>query len=684
VAPDGSRDENVFDIQQGVAIALFVKEPGVTGPRRVWHADLWGLRESKNARLLEATCETLRWGQLQPRSPSYLFVPQDTALLEEYRANPTLTEVLPLNGVGITTARDAMVIDFDAEPLVERARAFRDSTDSDSELCATLDIPEKRGWNIPAARRSLQQESDLQQFVKRVLYRPFDERHIFYHDALVWRTVRRITRHVLTGPGLGMIVPRRVETAGPWQHCLAAAQMIDHVAVSSKTIDYLFPLYLYPDAGGLFPSGGAGFQPAAVPGVGDSLQVTRRRLPHWQVGGSTYFITFRLKGSVRGVAGWKRETTAGWKPATPSGTAAGWKPALPTSGAGWKPALPRPVRELSLEERKVVLEALLFWHGQKWTVQMVTVLPDHVHVLATPLEQAAGSWFPLSEILHGVKRHSALKINRLRGTRGSVWQGESFDRIVRDQKEFDEKATYILNNAPKAGLVSDAWEYDGLWVDQEPDKLETRRTEEGRRLETCATGRRANLNPKCVAEIQQRLALAFVPDGRGDLTTTFGPEDVFDYIYSVLHSPTYRSRYAEFLKRDFPRIPFTSSRDLFAALVAKGGDLIALHLMESPLLDSPITSFPEPGSDKVERVAYNDNQRRVYINKTQCFDGVPKAVWEFHVGGYQVCEKWLKDRKGRKLDGDDLTHYKKIVVALHETIRLMAEIDALIPSWPIA
>jgi predicted helicase len=193
-----------------------------------------------------------------------------------------------------------------------------------------------------------------------------------------------------------------------------------------------------------------------------------------------------------------------------------------------------------------------------------------------------------------------------------------------------------------------------------------------------------NLDPLLLAELEQRLSLRFVPDGPGDLTSTFGPEDVFAYIYAILHCPTYRTRYAEFLKRDFPRIPFTSSRDLFAALVAKGRDLIALHLMESPLLNTLITSFPERGSDRVERVEYNPNERRVYIHRTQYFDRVPKEVWEFHVGGYQVCDKWLKDRKGRKLDNNDLQHYQKIVVALNETIRLMAEIDALIPSWPVS
>ena len=121
---------------------------------------------------------------------------------------------------------------------------------------------------------------------------------------------------------------------------------------------------------------------------------------------------------------------------------------------------------------------------------------------------------------------------------------------------------------------------------------------------------------------------------------------------------------------------------LFRALAEKGEELVALHLMESPTLDHLVTTFPITGSSMVEKVRYAE-PGRVYINKTQYFEGVQPEVWEFHIGGYQVLEKWLKDRKGRTLSYDDVTHYGKIVVALKETIRLMAEIDDIIPSWPM-
>ncbi len=163
-------------------------------------------------------------------------------------------------------------------------------------------------------------------------------------------------------------------------------------------------------------------------------------------------------------------------------------------------------------------------------------------------------------------------------------------------------------------------------------------------------GRRANLNPKFIADVTQRLGLKWVPVDRGDLKKTVGPEDVFHYAYAVFHSPTYRTRYAEFLKIDFPRLPLTSDLALFRALAGNGAELVALHLMESPKLDDFITEFPVKGDCEVERVQYTDTDHRVWINSTQYFGGVPKAVWDFHVGGYQVCEKWLKDRKSPQID----------------------------------
>ena len=171
--------------------------------------------------------------------------------------------------------------------------------------------------------------------------------------------------------------------------------------------------------------------------------------------------------------------------------------------------------------------------------------------------------------------------------------------------------------------------------------------------------------------------------GRGDLAKTFGPEDVFHYIYAVLHSPTYRSRYAEFLKSDYPRLPITSKKPQFKKLVALGEQLTALHLMESTKPGKSIAGYNVSGSNIVEQVRYLDTKKQVYINKTQFFDNIPPEVWEFQIGGYQVCEKWLKDRKERKLSFEDIRHYQKIIAAIAETIGLMSTIDKAIPTWPV-
>jgi len=196
--------------------------------------------------------------------------------------------------------------------------------------------------------------------------------------------------------------------------------------------------------------------------------------------------------------------------------------------------------------------------------------------------------------------------------------------------------------------------------------------------------RMPNLAPDFIQILSDHLGMDFIQNGTGDVNVTFGPEDLFHYMYSVFHSPGYRSRYADFLKRDFPRLPLTSNIELFRALCGLGERLKALHLMEEPA--DPITTYPERGDNSVDKVRYDDRNERVYINESQFFEGVPRRVWQFHVGGYQVCRKWLKDRKGRRLSYDDLTHYQRVVSALRDTIDIMAEIDEAIEEhggWPL-
>lgn len=195
--------------------------------------------------------------------------------------------------------------------------------------------------------------------------------------------------------------------------------------------------------------------------------------------------------------------------------------------------------------------------------------------------------------------------------------------------------------------------------------------------------RRPNLSDEFISDFAIKLGINFIPDGKGDRVKTFAPEDVFAYIYAIFHSPTYRKRYAEFLKTDFPRLPLTSKPELFKQLCDLGDRLIELHLMEKHGED--ITTYPIEGENMVDKVSYSEPKQdelgKVWINKTQYFKGVSQQVWEFYIGGYQVCDKWLKDRKGRTLSYEDLMHYKNIVSAISETIDLMKSIDQTIDKF---
>lgn len=231
--------------------------------------------------------------------------------------------------------------------------------------------------------------------------------------------------------------------------------------------------------------------------------------------------------------------------------------------------------------------------------------------------------------------------------------------------------------------------YDGSYV----SPLYLYPTKPGEARTDAPGGRRPNLAPDFIADCERRWGLSSVPDGKGDLKNTFGPEDVFHYMYAVFHSPEYRRRYADFLKRDFPRLPLTSNVKLLRGLCLLGEQLTALHLMREGAVDEarfPLPGFPVAApreTDRlVERPRYDAEKGRVWINKTQYFDGVAPETWDFHIGGYQVCEKWLKDRKGRLLSSDDIDHYRLVCATLAQTRVLMGEIDSLIEKhggWPL-
>ena len=193
------------------------------------------------------------------------------------------------------------------------------------------------------------------------------------------------------------------------------------------------------------------------------------------------------------------------------------------------------------------------------------------------------------------------------------------------------------------------------------------------------SSRKPNLNMDLVKEIAANLKMEFAHGEEQRRNDAFSPEDLLDYIYAVLHSPGYRETYREFLKTDFdfPRVPFPADKKQFRTLVKLGAELRALHLMESEKLNKLTTDYPEIGDNIVRQVKREKD--KVRINKTQYFAKIPNDAWNFHIGGFQPAQKYLKDRKNRRLTLAEIGHYQKIIVALVETEKIMKKIDACLP-----
>jgi len=446
--PDGSKDENVFDIRQGVAIAFFINRGGKETRGTVRHADLWGAREAKYAWLDAYDLKHTDWRDVKPASPFHLFVPRDEAGSQRYQEFMTVAEVFPLNGVGMTTARDEFVIGTQKSSLINRVCLFKHNKGSDDELHTYFSIRRKKGWSIRRAWNMLQELTDTQltEHVVPVLYRPFDVRWIFYHDSVVWRTVKRVMRHMLAGENVALLVSRQV--LSDFRHAFVSETVtnFNNIDIAGRFgSGYQFPLYLYPTA--------------------------------------------------------------------------------------------------------------------------------------------------------------------------------------------DQQDLFAHHDSSE---------------------------------------RRPNLNPKVVT--------ALVAAYGAEPT----PEQIFHYVYAVLYAPAYREKYAEFLRMDFPRVPFTADAGLFQKLAALGARLTALHLLKSVELDPPACRFEGQGDGRIAKgtkagLRYEPGEQRVYINATQYFAPVPEAVWTYQVGGYQVCEKWLKDRQERRLEVDDIRTYCRIVTALKLTLGIQQEINALYP-----
>ena len=294
--------------------------------------------------------------------------------------------------------------------------------------------------------------------------------------------------------------------------------------------------------------------------------------------------------------------------------------------------------------------------------------------------------YPRRELVDHVATQANLCLNVVRQTKSPTWQhaiatDKPAPAVFVEIKDGSSIAPLYLYPTAKTSLFDDA-------------------------PSTAPGGRRPNFAPEFIAACADTLCAKWVFDGQGNAASgsphpnplpegegaevTFGPEDVFYYAYAVFHSPGYRARYAPFLKTDFPRLPLTRQRPLFAQLVRLGQALVTLHLMKHKLPE--VCSYPVAGGNRVDKVIFEAESPtadtgKVFINTTQHFSNVPRAAWTCQIGGYQVASKWLKDRKGRLLTFAELQHYSQVIAALARTLALQAGIDAAIAAaggWPLA
>jgi len=437
--PEGGKDENVFDIRQGVAIALFVRNKKAKEPK-VFHLDKYGLREEKYEWLDKNEFNEKNYLEIKPASPWYFFVPRNTSHIQQYLEWKKITEIFPVNNVGIVTARDKFSIDFDQNILRNRIRQFRDLKVDNFLIKKAFKLKDTSTFKLDKFRKELAKDDNWQNYFKLITYRPFDIRHIYYSKWVIERPIYNTMRHMLK-ENIGLTVGRQVKASKEWRHCLISNEIIESTFISNKTseITYILPLYIYPD-----------------------------------------------------------------------------------------------------EQKKDL---------------------------------------------------------------------------------FNQHQTEKQPNIPIA--------------------------------------------------LFEKLSIAY-----GQNPT---PEDILYYIYGVFYSNIYRETYAEFLKIDFPRVPFTTDYDLFKEIGKLGKKLADLHLLKSPVLDLPIAKYQgSSDNDRIEKITYKEDEQRIYINKDKFFEGIAPEVWNYHIGGYQVLRKYLKDRKGRIMD--DAPQYCRIVTALSKTIEIQEKIDEIYPD----
>ena len=250
--------------------------------------------------------------------------------------------------------------------------------------------------------------------------------------------------------------------------------------------------------------------------------------------------------------------------------------------------------------------------------------------------------------------------------------GENIGLVVSKQCDSDWRYAFVTENIADLNLIARAAKFGGGYIFPLYLYIKNGIADNDK----SPYHKRHNLNDTIIKDFCELTGLEFSEEhvnqkSKIENQKSLTPIDIFDYIYAVLHSPAYRGKYKEFLKIDFPRIPYPNNAENFYKLAVLGERLRKLHLLENINVPNNFANYPIQGNDEIEKLTFED--RKVWINHTQYFDNVPIVAWNFYIGGYQPAQKWLKDRKDRKLEEKE--HYRKIIYALTETARIMGEIN---------
>jgi predicted helicase len=457
--------------------------------------------------------------------------------------------------------------------------------------------------------------------IKPISYRPFDNKFIYYDVKIIERAREKSMQHFFNGKNIGLVIAR--QCVGDWKY-IFISKLIGEFNLTGTAGRYgsgnYFPLYLYPETKGQ-----------------QTIGQTTERTPNLNTG-----IVKQLAEKLD--LTFTNEKTS-----------------------------PTPPKEGLSQPGYITANAKNYF--------LIKEMRDSLKDNPTEAEKVMWEYLRNKKTGYKIRRQHIIDdfiTDFVCLIKNVVIEIDG--KIHLQQKEYDELRTARLN---ELGYEVIRFTNEEVFANPELVTLKIKEKLDSK------SDLQSDETPPNLPKVEEQNSPPL--EGQGEV---FAPIDILDYIYAVLHSPTYREKYKEFLKIDFPRVPYPKDKGTFWQLVKLGGQIREIHLLESPTVEKYITQYPIDGDNVVTKprfvilnnseesqnkemlpVGQHDNKGKVFINDTQYFDNVPQIAWDFFIGGYQPAQKWLKDRKDRKLEFDDILHYQKIIVALSETHRLMQEIN---------